>query len=82
MAITGTILGLGLISPERLVEHYPPPHHGSSLYRDQARSNKAWRVGVRIEGLGGDGDADHALRATFCYFVGFHSREGRCASAI
>jgi hypothetical protein len=31
---------------------------------------------------GGDGDADHALTATFRYFVGFHSRAIRCASAI
>jgi hypothetical protein len=28
------------------------------------------------------GDADHALTATFRYFVGFHSRASRCASAI
>ena len=30
----------------------------------------------------GDGDADDGLRATFRYFVGFHSRALRCASAI
>jgi hypothetical protein len=33
-------------------------------------------------GGGGDGDADHALTATFRYFVGFRSRAIRCASAI
>jgi hypothetical protein len=29
-----------------------------------------------------DGDADHALTATFRYFVSFRSRAIRCASAI
>ena len=34
----------------------------------------------RADGVvgGGDGDADHALTATFRYFVGFHSRAIRC----
>src|ERR1700722_12660298 len=31
---------------------------------------------------GGGGDADHALTATFRYFVGFHSAASRRASAI
>jgi hypothetical protein len=39
------------------------------------------RGGDGVEG-GFDGDADHALTATFRYFVGFHSRAIRCASAI
>ena len=34
--------------------------------------------GYRLVGFDGDGDAVHVLR----YFVGFHSRASRCASAI
>jgi hypothetical protein len=34
------------------------------------------------KGGGGDGDVDHALTATFGYFVGLHSLAIRCASAI
>jgi hypothetical protein len=43
-----------------------------------------WEIGLgnRLEGGLGDGDADHPLKATFRYFVGFHSRAIRCASAI
>jgi hypothetical protein len=40
------------------------------------------RGGNRLERLDADRDADHALTATFCYFVGFHSRAVRCALAI
>jgi hypothetical protein len=38
----------------------------------------------RADGVlgGGDGDADQALTATLRYFVGFHYRVSRCASAI
>ena len=40
------------------------------------------RGSYRLEGGGVDGNEDHALTATFRYFVGFHSRTIRCASAI
>jgi hypothetical protein len=40
------------------------------------------RGGERLEGFGGDGEADQALSAAFRYFVGSHSLAIRCASAI
>jgi hypothetical protein len=36
---------------------------------------------MALAGGGGDGDADHGDGAA-AYFVGFHSRASRCASAI
>ena len=63
--------------PDAAFPGHPRPALAASLTRVLGQ-----RRADGVLGGGGDGDADHALTATFRYFVGFHSRVSRCASAI
>ncbi len=80
-------LAVALVRPP----HRPEPIRHRVLKPDQAlavlvglgfdgHAAERERGADRVVRGGGDGDADHALTATFRYFVGFHTLAIRCAS--